>query len=241
MCKSGDVFVTLLGTRSFRGPKLPNVDSNYSDPSAAITMIFYHCLLIMTVILYVVTNEYNIIVGQNKMHPHEGSSTHKPAQHKREGTAGTSGNDVPLGIGPVRYAVPIGPPIRCFASTYITQARPLTSNTSPSYLPCVSFRTGELGFVFLLFYFITGKPILCLAFFYLLCCRNVGMCHGRRLEFWQSRPWDFLFVSPPARVERRDKVNRRSSSIWNTCLMCRGGGSRSESKDPLRRWWCCLF
>ncbi|KAH0602677.1 uncharacterized protein H6S33_008327 [Morchella sextelata] len=74
-------------------------------------MIFYHCLLIMTVILYVVTNEYNIIVGQNKMHPHEGSSTHKPAQHKREGTAGTSGNDVPLGIGPERRNVswpPVG-------------------------------------------------------------------------------------------------------------------------------------
>lgn len=117
MCKSGDVFVTLLGHKPLRGPGLPGVDSSCSDLSAAIAMIFYHCLLAMTVILYVVINGYNIIVRQNKIHPHEGSPTHKPAQHKREGT-GTSGNVVPLGIGPVRYAVPIGPPIRCFASTY---------------------------------------------------------------------------------------------------------------------------
>lgn len=138
--------------------------------------------------------------------------------------------------------MPIGPPIRCFASTYppTTQARPLTSNTSPSYLPCVFPPNRGVG---ILFYFILGKPILCLALF-LSCAAGTSECV---MAGWNSGrlvpgPWSLvffffcLFVSLPARVERRDKVNRRSSSIWNACLMCRGGGSRSESKDPLRRW-----
>ncbi|KAI5840201.1 hypothetical protein DFP73DRAFT_187016 [Morchella snyderi] len=69
-------------------------------------------------------------------------------------------------------------PMFCFYISTHTSTSPYLKHFTFVLALRFTFRTGELVFVFLLlFYFMTGMPILCLAFFYLLCCRNVGMCH----------------------------------------------------------------